>query len=41
MCKCVCVRACVRAFLEGSEEWVHVRILVCLLTGRTKRDFCL
>ncbi len=34
-CRCVCV------FLEGSEEWVHVRILVCLLKGRIQRDFCL
>ncbi len=28
---------CVCIFLEGSEEWVHVRIRVCLLIGRTKK----
>ncbi len=37
LCVCVCVCVCVReslflyVFLEGSEEWVHVRIHVCLL----------
>ena len=45
MCVCVCV--CVSEYLFlwvfldcHKEEWVHVRILVCLLI-RTKRDFCL
>jgi len=38
-CRCVCVCVCLFlcVFLEGSEEWVHVRIHECFLIGLTKQ----